>query len=171
MKNHILKAYKSVFTDYETAVFNRAYVDVVLAQKYEANKKLGCLFIGVDNLQEYQNRYGRPGASTIIRKTADQLRSVLPFVSRYSGNEFVALLPGCNGNLLDWGDLARLAVSMSPVVIGRDAIKQTVTIGAASRLPGETIENLIVRADAAALRGKQKTNCVMIARPPYGGAA
>lgn len=171
MKNHILKAYKSVFTDYETGVFNRAYVDVVLAQKYETNNKLGCLFIEIDHLQEHQNRYGRLGTSAIIRKTADQLRSVLPRVSRYSGNEFVALLPGCNGNLLDWGDLARLAVSMSPFVIGRDAINQTVTIGAASRLAGESIENLIIRADAAALRGKQTTNCVMLARPPYGGAA
>ena len=140
-------SYKSIFTDYATGMFNRAYLELVLAPKYAAEPELGCLFVDMDNLRGMNDRYGHVKTNHVLHATAQKLKEVIPDIVRYGGDEFVALLPQCNGQLVNWKAVSEYAVRLEPVPIAGEHVRVTVSIGSTHRKPFESIEETIERAN------------------------
>jgi len=134
-------AYKSIFTDYVSGAHNRAFLDLVLAAKYDSDADLGVVVFDVQ-IPQY-----RRVADAVLRGVADSLRYVLPEVARYGDNKFVAFLPECNGQLVDWAEVARFAVALNPVFVDNQRIKPSVRVGSAKRRLFESIDSLVCRAE------------------------
>jgi diguanylate cyclase (GGDEF)-like protein len=159
------QVYRSIFTDYTTGIYNRAYLESVLVGKYADEPSLGCLFIDVDYLRTLNSRYGHVQTNKVLHHIAQTLQKIFPEVVRYAGDEFVALLP-CNGRLVYLAELSRILVESQPLNLTHKTIPASISIGAAHRRPQEAIESLIERADAALLQAKARRNCVLSDRIP-----
>ena len=77
-------------------------------------------------------------------------------LGRYGGEEFVIVFP--ETNLDEAGAVAerlRAAVAANPIKIGDQTLDVTVSIGLAAYAPGNDLDRLVERADAALYSAKQ----------------
>jgi diguanylate cyclase (GGDEF)-like protein len=77
-------------------------------------------------------------------------------LGRFGGEEFVIVFP--ETKLDEAGAVAerlRAAVAESPIKVGDDALGVTVSIGLAAHAPGQAMDKLLQRADAALYVAKQ----------------
>lgn len=96
---------------------------------------------------------GHPVGDRMLREVAETLRASLrPYdlVIRYGGDEFVCALPGM--------DLSSAQVRLQTVnrALADAAEPGSVTIGLAELRPGESVNHLVARADAALLRERHQ---------------
>ncbi|HXU01901.1 MAG TPA: GGDEF domain-containing protein, partial [Polyangia bacterium] len=77
-------------------------------------------------------------------------------LGRYGGEEFVVVFP--ETKLDEAGAVAerlRVAVAANPIRVGGNALDVTVSIGLAAYTPGQDMDKLFQRADAALYTAKQ----------------
>ena len=131
---------------------------IALAQRHD--KPLAVLFVDVDGFKAVNDSLGHAAGDTILRSIGSRLRSILrrsDTVSRYSGDEFVVVLPE-----LEHGDdavlVARklLRAASGPHRVGSRNVTVTVSVGIALYPDdGREAEVLIKRADAAMYDAKR----------------
>lgn len=87
--------------DHLTEVYNRAFVDAVLKQEFQAalthGWPLAVLFVDLDHFKHINDTYGHQAGDQVLRNTAAVLLDVAretDIVARYGGEEFLVLLPG-----------------------------------------------------------------------------
>jgi diguanylate cyclase (GGDEF)-like protein/PAS domain S-box-containing protein len=88
-------------TDPLTNINNRRHFESLLSQSWQhckrSNQPYSLLFIDVDNFKNYNDHYGHQEGDVCLQKIAVQLQNSLSravdSVSRYGGEEFVAILP------------------------------------------------------------------------------
>jgi diguanylate cyclase (GGDEF)-like protein len=109
-------------------------------------------FVDVDGLKRVNDRDGHAAGDHVLRTLAATLRSNLrsfdPIV-RYGGDEFVCGLGG-----VDPEGVERRFGTIDQAL--QDAVGVGITVGLASLLPDDTLDKLILRADAALLDGKRR---------------
>jgi diguanylate cyclase (GGDEF)-like protein len=86
--------------DHLTKVYNRRYLDLMLAREIERSKRVtrpfSLLMIDIDNFKEYNDKIGHPAGDSLLKKFAHLLLKssrILDSVYRYGGDEFLVLLP------------------------------------------------------------------------------
>lgn len=145
-----------------TQVWNRRAFDQRLADEWARHSRrtepLGLLMIDVDHFKRYNDELGHPAGDRVLSEVAsvvgDALRGT-DHLSRYGGEEFVAILPttGVNG-AMPVAQRVRQAVE-------RHAWQPrgvTVSVGLASLVPGKDVpaQHLLERADHALLLAKRR---------------
>lgn len=103
----------------------------------------------LDGFKAYNDANGHlAGDQMLCRLARNWLRHVrdTDFLARWGGDEFMVLLPGCDLNFAA-PIVERLRISTP--------IGQTCSAGLATRLPGESTDDLISRADGALYRAKE----------------
>ena len=109
-------------------------------------------FVDVDGLKQVNDRDGHAAGDHVLRTLAATLRSNLrsfdPIV-RYGGDEFVCGLGG-----VDPEGVERRFRAIEQEL--QEAVGVGITVGLASLLPSDTLDNLISRADADLLEGKRR---------------
>jgi diguanylate cyclase (GGDEF)-like protein len=114
--------------------------------------RLVVAFVDLDDLKGINDRQGHAAGDDALRTVVSAIRSKLRSfdpVLRYGGDEFVAGM--CEVNEAD----VRLrfeAIRESLVGVGI-----TVSLGMAALEPGDTVDTIIARADAALLKGRRET--------------
>ncbi len=150
------KVKKEVYRDHLTGIGNRKYGELYLDRLYEHfrlyDSRFGVLYIDIDNFKEVNDRYGHEAGDQVLRMAANTIRNSLrsfDILFRNGGDEFVALLPLCNDEVL--GQIAeriRVLVESSFLDLGRGkTLKITVSIGTVLSFPGCTKKSLINKAD------------------------
>ncbi|MGV8966496.1 MAG: diguanylate cyclase domain-containing protein [Cellulomonas sp.] len=119
-----------------------------LARARRTDQSLALAFIDVDHLKAINDSRGHAAGDLILREVATTLRASLrPYdvVIRYGGDEFVCALPGL--------DLVAAQARLETVnrALAEAAEPCSVTIGLAELQPGEAVNHLVARADAALL--------------------
>ena len=91
--------------DAMTGVYNRAYLDQVLAREFEHSSRhkwpLSVAFADLDNFKSVNDRFGHQAGDRILQATARILRGntrETDLIARYGGEEFVVVLPATDAD-------------------------------------------------------------------------
>jgi diguanylate cyclase (GGDEF)-like protein len=155
-----------------TGVYNRAYLDQVLAREFENSSRhkwpLSLAFADLDNFKSINDRFGHQAGDRILQATARILRGNTresDLLARYGGEEFVVVLPAT--------DAATAQIVCERIVaafrktghmVGSDQATVTISIGCATHGEHTSFENtadFVNAADqalyTAKLRGRDRT--------------
>ncbi len=129
------------------------------ARALRSGKNLALLFIDLDGFKAVNDTHGHAAGDGLLVSVGQRLQACVrqtDSVSRLGGDEFTVLLENA-GTPEDIGELCgRIVESLShPHLIGIHAVISTPSIGAAVLAPGDTLQSLQARADAAMYRAKQ----------------
>jgi len=151
-------------TDPLTGAFNRRHF-LALAEKEIVRTKrhghaLSVLMIDIDHFKKINDTYGHPAGDEAIKATVETVRDqvrTIDIVSRFGGEEFVALLPETTvEGGLTLAERIRQAIEEMPVFWEDSEIRFTVSIGLAALRAGEdSIEKALKRADDGLYQAKE----------------
>jgi diguanylate cyclase (GGDEF)-like protein/PAS domain S-box-containing protein len=142
--------------DYATELPNhmmmRSHLRESLAIFAELKIPLGVLCLEIKELDKFRARYGQEAAITVQRALGRTLRnSVWPadFVGRWSGEQFMAILSGCDGQALKdvTARMEQVAARLSIQWWGEE-LSVAVLMGSANAVAGDSVESLLQRAQA-----------------------
>lgn len=144
--------------DHLTGLWNRRMIleqmDRELNRVRREKRPLTIALLDIDRFKDVNDQHGHATGDAVIRDVAGAITSQLreyDFVGRYGGEEFILLLPGCEG--ADGRMIAnriRTKISAEPVRYGDLVIPVTASFGLASTSAiGLDPSALIAAADAA----------------------
>lgn len=146
-------------TDKLTGLKNRRFfqerLEAHLLEYGKDQKPFSLLIIDIDHFKNVNDTWGHPVGDEVLEKTANILKSHsrdTDIVARYGGEEFVLILPGADKAESEAiAEKLRLAVAGSTWKTG----SLTVSIGAATSVPGDSEAALLEKADQALYASKQ----------------
>lgn len=158
--------------DILTGVLNRRGFEQCLreecARALRSRQPLTAMFVDLDHFKRVNDRYGHPCGDRVLALIAESIGEMLrptDILSRYGGEEFVALLPAC-----DETQAGGIAERINQAVVARPlkddnggSFRLSCSVGYSCWLrPGAdsgdsatTLQRLITRADQALYRAKQ----------------
>jgi diguanylate cyclase len=158
-----------------TGLHNRRGFERTLAELYgegsDGLSSAALLLADIDHFKKVNDSYGHLVGDQVIRACGQVLKGAVKgrdIVARFGGEEFVVLLPDTPGHgalaLAEQirGAFGKLRIRRS----GSDELiaQVSISIGVATPLPGESVEQAIDRADKALYRAKSEgRNCVRFA--------
>lgn len=156
---------KEALTDGLTNLSNRKSFDaeiVRIKKEYEETGEPFCLIMmDIDHFKSFNDNYGHQVGDQVLRLVAKTLFDGVKgrdVVARYGGEEFAILLPETDlQGAIKVGDHLRKAVASKEIVnrhSGEKLGRITLSGGAAECAKGESIEELIGRADSALYSAK-----------------
>ena len=149
-------------TDALTGQPNRRALDELLRQQANlarvAGRTFSVLLLDIDHFKLVNDTHGHGAGDDTLRAFALRVREHLrqgDTCARYGGEEFVVVLPGTGiVAALEVAERLRRGVADASL-ISVPLVRATVSIGAAQHLAGETMEQLLARADTAVYAAKR----------------
>jgi len=143
-----------------TGLANRKNFDSMLARGTEEAKKdnhpLSLLVLDVDHFKKFNDTYGHQVGDQVLKLLGAVLKNNVKgqdTAARYGGEEFAVILPNTSlDNALKVAETIRVQVAGKSVVqrnSGEKLGQITISIGVAQYVRGETMEQVIHRADQA----------------------
>jgi diguanylate cyclase (GGDEF)-like protein len=122
---------------------------------------LAAVMMDCDLFKRVNDVYGHSAGDAVLRELATILRSFSrssDVICRYGGEEFCAILPGCDEEAAwDWADRIRQRCEAIPVRHADVEISVTVSFGVAERTKATgLLDHLIDHADQALLAAKER---------------
>ena len=149
----IARLHRLAITDELTLAFNRRALDAVLPREPN-DVTLSVALVDIDHFKSINDQLGHAAGDDVLRAVPRLLGSMLrrgDAVVRLGGDEFLLVLRGVAAAAAQQiADRACAAVAGSAIV----SAPVTLSVGVASRQPGETREALLGRADRALYRAK-----------------
>ncbi len=134
-----------------TGLYNRQAFFRRAAQKRQAaSAPLAALMVDIDRFKSINDAYGHSTGDKAIASVAAKLKGACDTVGRLGGEEFALLLDhGDAGKALEEAEELRLAIAAQEINFADGALRLTCSIGVAVGAPGEDIDEILRKADAA----------------------
>ena len=153
-------------TDGLTGIANRRYFDMTLltmtGDAMNSGDDLSLLLIDIDHFKKVNDTWGHATGDAVIQFVAATLARKVrgqDCVARYGGEEFAIILPATSIDAaVRVGENIRNGLSRNPFVAstGEETVGAvTVSIGVACYEPGESLAQLVQRADTALYQAKK----------------
>ena len=150
-----------------TGVYNRAYLDQILAREFENSRRhrwpLSVAFADLDDFKSINDRFGHQAGDRILRTTAAILRHntrETDLIARYGGEEFVVVLPATDAETAHHiCERIVQAFQTTPHEVGSAHAVVTISIGCAthgSQTEFADIAGLLKAADQALYTAKMR---------------
>lgn len=148
-----------------TSMYNRSYGlqrvgEMLHLMERAKDQPASVLMIDIDNFKDINDRLGHAGGDKVLQEVADRIRSSCrdsDILMRYGGEEFAIGLPMTDLPVArDVAERLRRNIAASAVTFDRQALPLTISVGAARARPGERVDELVRRADAALYRAKRE---------------
>ena len=153
-----------------TKVLNRhGLIEFAIAELNRAHRfkhSLGLILFDIDQFKMVNDTFGHAAGDEVLRAVAGICRAAIreiDVIGRYGGDEFVIVLPECSlETALIVAERMRNMLESSPILIGEQEIKITLSAGVASDLVGSlSLDDLLRQADQALYAAKSAgRNCV-----------
>ncbi len=138
-----------------TGLANRRKVNDFLAQHQNNQNELdipfGVVMADIDFFKKVNDTYGHDAGDEVLKMTAKVLASVgrkSDLVGRWGGEEFTGIFPGISmGFLASSAEKMRVLIEESAIYYKEETIKISISIGATMSRKGETLADLLCRAD------------------------
>ena len=145
------------------AIFELLDGEIIRCQR--ESKPLCVIMADIDHFKLVNDTWGHLAGDVVLRDVSDRLRQGLrryEAVGRYGGEEFLILLPQCPFSIaLKRAEELRAAIQARTIPISGQEVAVTCSFGVAEYAPGDSVEELIGRADAALYAAKSGgRNCV-----------
>jgi diguanylate cyclase (GGDEF)-like protein len=159
-----------------TGLVNRAEILDRLRRELDRSDReevcIGVLLADIDNFKIVNDTFGHISGDRVLTEVAVRMRASLrtyDVVGRYGGEEFLIILPACDGpGTLRQAERVRSIVADQPVTCTEHPVRVSVSIGAVSRGSDNALDlNALIRAaDDALYRAKAAgRNQVALAEP------
>lgn len=163
LEAELQQASEKVQTDYLTGALNRRGLkeafDRELAIAERENTPTSVALLDIDNFKDLNDNFGHQAGDNILVYLARLIKETVrpgDSVSRYGGEEFLILLPNADIEQA-CAVLTRLQRALTKHFFLQDNCKVLITFstGITKRLPRESQESVIARADAALYQAKR----------------
>jgi diguanylate cyclase (GGDEF)-like protein len=168
-----VRLHRVAVTDPLTGAYNREFLTQRLPQEIEGSierdRPLSLALVDVDHFKSVNDQYGHGIGDVVLAEVARRLRGAIrggDLLVRYGGEEFLAVLPKADaGRAWEVGERMRQRVCERAFDVEDGlALLLRVSVGIAQWRVGETMPDLIERADTALYGAKQRgRNRVVVA--------
>lgn len=119
----------------------------------DPDRKLCLAIFDIDHFKRINDRFGHPAGDEVIREVGVRAQNSLrarDMIGRIGGEEFAILLPKADiAAAQAVCERMRASMAENPVVHGEAVIPFTASVGIAEFEPGDDVDHLMARADAA----------------------
>jgi diguanylate cyclase (GGDEF)-like protein len=150
---------RMALTDNLTGLSNRTHMNRILRQEYSRferhDQRFGIVMLDIDHFKNVNDSFGHDTGDTVLIKLALIIASAIrtsDFVARWGGEEFLICC-----TTIEETDLLPIAETIRQLVANTDFEKVgqiTTSLGCAAIVKGESINQLIKRADIALYEAK-----------------
>ncbi len=159
-----------------TGLLNRTTVmdklDDELARSQRSGQPVGVLMVDIDRFKQINDTRGHLVGDAVLREAAQRLKTAArryDSVGRYGGEEFLVVLPGCDGEAAEaQAERLREAIGGVPFTSSGRPIPVTVSLGI-SCSPPSAPETLLRNADDALYEAKAGGRNRVVTRTPSTG--
>jgi diguanylate cyclase (GGDEF)-like protein len=170
-------------TDALTGVSNRGAIMARLADEVTRAARehlpLSVAILDIDHFKQVNDAHGHLAGDAVLRELVVRAGSVLrqyDVLGRYGGEEFLIVAPHIDlARASEVFERVREAVAGQPFAVGEGLLWSTVSIGGATMVGDEPVDELIARADKALYRakgqGRNRVEMEMSPQPTPAGAS
>jgi len=149
-----------------TKVWNRGTILEILEREVSrtarAGTPMGVALVDLDHFKLVNDRYGHIAGDSALRETARRMKRLCrnyDSLGRYGGEEFLLILPGCDGPAArKQAERLRLELESNPLSLGEEKLELTASFGVTSlNSHSEAEPSSVLRiADKAMYRAKRE---------------
>lgn len=154
-----------------THLYNRHHFERVLGERQEELKShpYCVVMIDIDHFKRINDTHGHAAGDQVICGVAEQLDQGLPeeaLLTRYGGEEFVALVPGYRAAELEpLLETTRRRLADSAIVVEGVSLRVTASFGVAQKIPDAPFNLCLKAADEALYEAKRRGRNRVVVRP------
>ncbi len=146
--------------DWLTRLLNRRGFFAAASPLISSDQRvISALVVDVDHFKSVNDSHGHLVGDAVLVELARLLRAKAPensVIGRLGGVEFAVLIPDCDlSKAIDSAQQLRRTCTNTEVVCAEGRSRFSISIGVAQAQPGETLQGLIARADAALFDAKR----------------
>jgi len=146
-----------------TGVYNRRYLDTRLAEEMERSRRhgnpLSLFLLDIDYFKVINDSHGHLCGDYTLRTISELLKKTVrtsDILSRYGGEEFCCVMPETTlVQALVLAERCREQIAVSPFSCTDQLTRITVSIGVTTQAGGDTLEQMIKRADDCLYQAKR----------------
>ncbi len=150
---------RMALTDSLTGLSNRTHMNQILHKEYSRferhNQRFGIIMLDIDHFKSINDKFGHDAGDEVLKKLATTFEKAIrasDFVARWGGEEFLICC-----TTIEEEDLLPIAETIRQLVASTEFAHKgqiTASLGCAAIVKGESITDLIKRADVALYEAK-----------------